>query len=95
MKPDPLENTKLNNQNEGNIADLIEDENTSTEVIPEYIDTGIQDRLWLKAVIQLLQIRSHETDPSDRVQYACDMMHIAACERASRLLNSDIQLPVD
>jgi hypothetical protein len=60
------------------------------EMVPEYADTNVQNRLWLKAVVPLLQLRSHETDPSGRVQFAFDLMYIAACERVARILRSDL-----
>ena len=50
------------------------------EMIPDYPDADVQNRLWLKAVISLLQLRSHETDPSGRVQFAFDQMYVAASE---------------
>ena len=60
------------------------------EMVPEYADADVQNRLWLKAVVPLLQLRSHETDPSGRVQFAFDLMYIAACERVARILRSDL-----
>jgi hypothetical protein len=63
------------------------------ELVQAALDEETQKRLWLRAIIPWLHLRSHETDPSGRVQLAFDLMHIAACERASRLLRSD--LPVD
>ena len=57
---------------------------------PEFVDPDVQNRLWLRAVVPLLQLRSHETDPSQRVQFALDQMYIAACERVARLLRSDL-----
>jgi hypothetical protein len=50
----------------------------------------LTNRLWLKAVVPLLQLRSHESDPSARVQLAFDLMYIAACERVARILRSDL-----
>jgi hypothetical protein len=58
--------------------------------IPDFVDPEVQHRLWLRAVVPLLQLRSHETDPSQRVQFALDQMYIAACERVARLLRSDL-----
>ena len=49
-----------------------------------------QKRLWLKTLTALLQLRSHESDPSGRVQFAFDQLHVAACERAVRILHSDL-----
>ena len=60
------------------------------EVAEEYVDPDIQGRLWIKALIPLLQLRSHETDPNGRVQFAFDLMHIAACERIARILHADM-----
>ena len=50
------------------------------EFIEQIIDIESQKRLWLRALIPLLQLRSHDTDPSSRVQFASDLMHIAACD---------------
>ena len=50
-------------------------------------------RNWLRAITPILQLRSHDADPSGRVQLAFDLLHIAACERASRILRSDIDGP--
>jgi hypothetical protein len=60
------------------------------EFIQEYVDPDVQSRLWLKAVVPLLQLRSHEADPNGRVQFAFDLMYIAACERIARILQSDL-----
>ena len=49
-----------------------------------------QARLWVRALTPLLQLRSIESDPSARVQFALDKMHIAACERITRILGSDV-----
>jgi hypothetical protein len=47
-------------------------------------------RLWIRALIPLLQSRAVESDSNGRVQFAYDLMHIAACERIARILRSDI-----
>jgi hypothetical protein len=60
------------------------------EIVEEYLDPDVQSRLWIKAVVPLLQLRSHETDPNGRVQFAFDLMYIAACERIARILHSDL-----
>jgi hypothetical protein len=60
------------------------------EAVSGFVDAEIQNRLWLKTLVPLLQLRSQETDPSDRVQYALDLMYIAACERIARILRSDL-----
>ena len=49
-----------------------------------------QSRLWIRALTPLLQLRKHDSDPSDRVQYAFDLMYVAACERVARILRSDL-----
>lgn len=66
------------------------DDPTSDDMLAEIIDLETQKRLWLRAITPLLQMRSREDDPSGRVQLALDMMHIAACERISRILRSDL-----
>ncbi len=65
-------------------------EPTADELIQAALNDESQQRLWLRTIIPLLQLRSHDSDPSGRVQLAYDLMHIAACERASRLLRSDL-----
>jgi len=66
------------------------DDPGAEEMIPDYPDADVQNRLWLKAVVPLLQLRSHETDPSGRVQFAFDHMYVAACERVARILRCDL-----
>jgi hypothetical protein len=56
----------------------------------QMLDPEVQGRLWIRALIPLLQLRSHEPDPSNRVQFAFDRMHVAACERIARILRSDL-----
>jgi hypothetical protein len=53
-------------------------------------EVDAQQRLWLKAVIPLLQLRSGEADPSGRVQFALDRMYVSACERIIRILHCDL-----
>jgi hypothetical protein len=60
------------------------------EMVQECLDPNVQSRLWLRAIVPLLQLRTHETDPSGRVQFAFDLMYIAACERIARILRSDL-----
>jgi hypothetical protein len=69
------------------------EEPTPDEMVDAAIDDQVQQRLWLRAITPLLQLRSHESDPSGRVQLAFDLMHIAACERISRVLHSDLEDP--
>jgi hypothetical protein len=54
-------------------------------------DDDIERRLWIRTLLPLIQARSHDSDPSGRVQLAFDLMHIAACERIQRLCNSDLE----
>jgi hypothetical protein len=63
---------------------------TVDEKIEAALDYEAQLRLWVRAILPLVQLRSHESDPSPRVQLALDKMHIAACERIERLMRSDI-----
>jgi len=60
------------------------------ELADDVLNLETQRRLWLRAIIPLLHNRSHESDPSGRVQLAFDLMHIAACERVSRIMQSDL-----
>jgi len=57
--------------------------------IDDTADEGSQ-RLWIRSITPLLKLRSRETDPSSRVQYAFDLMYVAACERVARILRSDL-----
>ena len=77
-------------QTEADQADAAE---IAAEIAAELQADACQQRLWLKSITGLIQLRSHDPDPSDRVQLACDLMTIAACERAARILRSD--LPAD
>jgi hypothetical protein len=52
--------------------------------------TDGQARLWIRSLTPLLQLRSRETDPSSRVQFAFDQMYVAACERVARILRGDL-----
>jgi hypothetical protein len=70
----------------GNQAKLDEDDDLAVD---DAADEGRQ-RLWIRCLTPLLQLRAHETDPSDRVQLAFDKMYIAACERVARILHSDL-----
>jgi hypothetical protein len=65
------------------------------DMVSEVLDLETQRRLWLRAIIPLLQLRSHDSDPSGRVQLAFDLMHIAACERVSRIVRGDLREQID
>jgi hypothetical protein len=66
------------------------DETVDDEDLQQAIDFETQRRLWVRSLIPLLQMRSHDSDPSGRVQLAFDLMHIAACERIGRICHSDL-----
>ncbi len=81
------------NRQESLSDDLIAADDKALEVAEAAADdahTDLTNRLWLKAVVPLLQLRSHDSDPSARVQLAFDLMYIAACERVARILRSDL-----
>ena len=61
--------------------DLDEDGPNDDDLVADVIDLEAQKRLWVRAIVPLLQLRSRDSDPSGRVQLALDLMHIAACER--------------
>lgn len=77
------------NRDEIKIDSVSNFEELNHDDIQAYIDEEVQKRLWLRTIIPLLQLRSHDTDPSGRVQLAFDLMHIAACERVARILRND------
>jgi hypothetical protein len=66
---------------------------TTDEAVQAALAYEAQRRLWLKALLPVLQARSSESDPSDRVQFALDMAAIAAADRIARICRSD--LPAD
>jgi hypothetical protein len=66
------------------------EEPSAEEIAQQSVDLESQQRLWLKAILPLLQLRKGHSDPSDRVQFALDQMTIAACERAGRILRGDL-----
>src|SRR5258708_7976085 len=59
------------------------------EFLESIVDLEAQRRLWLRAILPMLQSRL-DVDVNDRVQWAYDKMRIAACERMVRLLGSDL-----
>ena len=80
----------MNRDNSSSDDDLDDDSPTDDDLVAQLIDLETQKRLWLRAIIPLLQLRSRDSDPSGRVQLAFDLMHISACERVRRLLRSDL-----
>jgi hypothetical protein len=55
--------------------------------VTELFELEAQKRLWVRTISAYLQTRTHESDPSGRVQLACDLAQIAACEAMARLMN--------
>lgn len=80
----------MNNQPDPDNDDLDQETPTEDDLVASVIDLESQKRLWVRALIPLLQLRSRDSDPSSRVQLALDLMYIAACERMRRLLRSDL-----
>jgi hypothetical protein len=72
-----------------------DDDPSLDDMVTEVLDLETQRRLWLRAIIPLLELRSHDSDPSGRVQLAFDLMHIAACERVSRIVRGDLREQID
>ena len=97
MKPDP---SRTPDPHQPDQPDDTSGESASTpaegddpgneQMIPDYPDVDVQNRLWLGAVVPLLQLRSHETDPNGSFQFAFDQMYVAACERVARSLQCDL-----
>jgi len=75
------------NHDQDHLDTVDDDEDDQQADACDYIDEEAQKRLWVRTIIPLLQLRSHDSDPSGRVQLAFDLMHIAACECVSRLLS--------
>jgi hypothetical protein len=71
-------------------ADEREGESAEAESPEVSFELDIQNRLWLRAILPVLQLRPRGPDPGGRVQFAFDRMLIAACERAARILGSDL-----
>jgi hypothetical protein len=69
--------------------DLDDDNPSEDDLLADIIDLETQKRLWVRALIPLLQLRTHDSDRSGRVQLAFDLMLIAACERIRGLLRTD------
>jgi hypothetical protein len=78
------------NRDNSSPDDDLDDSPNDDDLVAQLIDLETQKRLWLRAIIPLLQLRSRDSDPSGRVQLAFDLMHISACERVRRLLRSDL-----
>jgi hypothetical protein len=73
--------------------DAADDQAEADQDAEALIDAAAQDaqqRLWLRAIIEILKQRSGERDHSDRVAFAEDQLMVAAYERAARILRSDL-----
>ena len=63
---------------------------TAEDLVCKVLDLEAQRRLWVRTLTAVIQLRSHDSDPSSRVQLASDLMHVACCERIGRLCRSDL-----
>ena len=63
---------------------------TAEDMIDAALDYEAQQRLWIRAIGELVARRPKVSDPSDRVQFALDMLFVAACERGVRILGNDV-----
>jgi len=59
---------------------------TGDDMLADALDCEHQRRLWVRTITAVLALRSHDSDPSGRVQLAYDLLHVAACEAVCRLL---------
>jgi hypothetical protein len=59
----------------------------AAEAEARQLDERAQWRLTVRAILPHLQARSHDTDPSARVQLASDKAAIAAYEAVARLMD--------
>ncbi len=60
------------------------------EELAEAYDLEENGRKWLRAITGLLERHTDDSATDRRVQFSIDMMTIAACERATRILHSDL-----
>jgi hypothetical protein len=60
----------------------------AAETEARQLDAEAHRRLWLRVILPHIQARSHDTDPSARVQLASDKAAIAAYEAVARLMES-------
>lgn len=91
----PDENDALPVEGDELTDDATLDEAAAHEFLTAVLDNESQQRLWIKAITPILQLRTHELDPSGRVRFAFDLMQIAACERVARILRSDLKIDQD
>ena len=54
----------------------------------------MSNRLWLKALTELIRLRTLSEEPEPHVQKAYDDMHVAAYERIQRIIESDLPMEV-
>lgn len=87
MNPDIPTDDRNESESETDAAD--EAEETADDAFIRFEESEVQDRLWIKAVIPILQLRPHDSH-NVRLQYAFDRLQIAACERLVRILSSDL-----
>ncbi len=85
---EPLPEPLLGPSEDFEDGDDLADDDAADERFQEAIDVEHQARLWVKVVLSILEHRSHDSDPSDRVQLATDKLAVAACEAAVRLFES-------
>lgn len=71
-------------------ADGPAEDPTPDEVVAATRQLDTERRLWVRSLTPLLALRSRESDPSDRVQLALDLMMISACDRIRELLRGEI-----
>jgi hypothetical protein len=62
------------------------------EAIVVELDAEAERRLWIETLVPVVGLWRPGSHPSGRVQLALDRMHIAACERLTRLCNSDLEV---
>jgi hypothetical protein len=63
---------------------------TATDLDGLFGRAGLEDRLWIRTIAAILQIAPVDPLPNPRVQFAFDRLQVAACERAVRILSSDV-----
>lgn len=70
-------------------AEPTETLNTPDDIMADCVSIEAERREWLRILTPLLQHRLDDP-PEPRVKYAYDMFYVALCERAARILRSDV-----
>lgn len=62
----------------------------AVECAAELLRDESQGRLWLRALVPILQLKAGDSEPAGIGRGAFELMYAAACDRACRILRSDL-----